>query len=725
MKNPRRRFLRFLAVASAILFSCLISFFAAACAHKTKTAEPAIPPTDIRLDQNWQFHRSDATGGGSKKVPAPDAPGWTTVSVPHSWNAQDAQDGGGSESRENPGYYRGPAWYKTTFEAPAHGITDIVYLRFEAVSSVADVWLNGQYLGKHRGAFNAFAFDISETVRPGANELVVRADNSYAPDLVPLSGDFPVFGGIYRPVHVLVRNAASFDRLPDATSGITIDQVNVTRERATLRVSGDVRLKQPALAGEYVVSFVLKDAAGASVAQSSADIRIKADELTRVTKEITLDNPHLWQGVEDPYLYTLEATLYLYSKNGAAPAQLDRQTHPVGFRFYSIDPEKGFFLNGKPYKLRGVNRHQDRLDKGWALSDADHAEDIALICEMGANAVRLAHYPHSDTFYALCDRNGLLVWAELPLVDTIGKPADDALPATTKRQLSEFIRQRRNFSCIFAWSIFNELYHRPSDDATALIRDLNALAHEEDPFRITTGASNKTDSVLCNTTDVFATNTYPGWYGADPAGMAKSLVNYNKAGKNRGIAVSEYGAGASIAHHELGMTKPPKTTGNWHPEEWQAFVHEQNYRAIRDADFCWGSFVWNMFDFASEWRNEGDAPGRNDKGLVTYDRKTRKDAFYFYKANWSKEDTLYITSRRFTERKDAATEVKIYTNAPEVKLSVNGKNIGAAKPDDLGICRWSGVTLRAGKNKITATATREGRALRDECEWTLVPAPAK
>ncbi|MCL1921569.1 MAG: glycoside hydrolase family 2 [Kiritimatiellaeota bacterium] len=587
---------------------------------------------------------------GPSETTAPAATAaWTAVSVPHTWNALEVQTG--------KGYHRGPGWYKTTVDIPELRDGQRAYIRFEAVSAVADVYFNGHHLGTHLGAFNAFAYEITPHARPGkANELVVRADNSWRPDLIPLEG-MSVFGGIYRPAHLVIKPATSFSLLDHGSYGVAIDQTSVSAKRATLRVTASIDTGAPAGA-RTTVALSLRDAAGKTLATTSAPARPARDTPAIVTQEISLNNPRLWQGTDDPYLHTLVVEL----RDAADGALLDSQEWPVGFRWFKIDPKRGFFLNGKPWKLRGVCRHQDRPDKGWALSDADHAEDLRIIREMGANAVRLVHYPHSDTFHALCDRAGLLVWSELPLMKRLSKegaPLHPGLLETTRAQLRELIRQRRNFTGIFTWSLSNELRSHDYNACADVLASLRQLAQTEDPCRPTSLATDKSNRILCNATDLLAINFYPGWYDDDIDGMPARLAALNKTGGGRGLAVSEYGAGVNTRHHELGMTRPPKVKGPWHPEEWHAIVHEKNHRAIAMTDCCWGGFAWIMFDFASG-RNEGGMAGLNNKGLVSHDRKTRTDAFYFYKANWSGEPVLRITSRRFTERKDPVTEIKVY-----------------------------------------------------------------
>lgn len=394
---------------------------------------------------------------------------------------------------------------------------------------------------------------------------------------------------------------------------------------------------------------------------------------------------------------------------------IDTLSQRIGLRYFSIDPEKGFFFNGQPYRLAGVNRHQDRPGKGWAISQADHEEDMALIKEIGANTIRLAHYPHSEQFYNLCDDNGMLVWAEIPFV---GHGTDSPEFADNlKTQLTELIRQNYNHPSIFIWSLFNEIGFGNSGAVKPdnIVAELNALAHAEDPSRPTVGATNKDDLPENWIPDYLAYNNYPGWYWAEPAAMGPSTDWKNKG---KGVAISEYGAGASIHDHDQHIKSAPKTDGHYHPEEWQATVHEGNYRELAKRPYVWATWVWNMFDFASSWRNEGDTRGTNDKGLVTYDRKTPKDAFYFYKAQWSEEPMAYITSRRHIIRENADTQVKVYSNCDTVELRVNGNPVGAVKPEG-GIAKWDNVTLRPGKNKIEVIGTAGGKRVADSCEWTL------
>lgn len=656
------------------------------------------------INEGWEFQPGEGAA-----ATAPVAAGWQSINLPHTWNAQDGQNGGGSESQSDRGYRRGTGWYQKRVVLKALAEEERLFVRFDGVSLVAEVWWNGRLLGEHRGGFNAFVFELTPHAEAGENWLLVKASNAVHRDIVPLSGDFPVFGGIYRSVRLLRRRQACFDVLGLGATGVAIDLEEVSTKRATINVTARISGVRPAvveLEGE------LRSAEGLSVGVQRLKVTAKpaGTETGRLT--FTLEQPHLWEGREDPYLY--EAVVTLRDESGEA---LEIQRWPVGVRSCVVDARGEMRFNGLPYRLRGVNRHQDRLDLGWALHRSHHLEDLRLIYEMGANAVRLAHYPHDDYVYALCDRLGLLVWAEVPLVDTVGVSMHPDLPDVTARQLTELIRQKRNFCCVFTWSIGNELGHRPTDDPLPVLHRLHALARAEDPFRQTSVAVNRADPELCRCADLLAINTYPGWYLDNPDDMAHELERYRIA-RGGGLGVSEYGAGASIHHHAERCPSPPEPGGAFHPEEWQAFVHERNYRAITQAEFCWGSFVWNMFDFASVWRNEGDAPGRNDKGLVTYDRATRKDAYFFYQANWTEQDVLHLTSRRFAVRTELRTTVKVYTNTRDVTLWVNDRAWPKTNPNEARICEWREVDLRGGANLIVVEAAgANGTAVRDSCVW--------
>ncbi|WP_455497752.1 glycoside hydrolase family 2 protein [Coprobacter sp.] len=639
------------------------------------------------LSGKWLFFKGDAN------FTASNFPKGEHVSIPHTWNASD----GTSED-----YYRGKGTYRCTFDLTKNIKKKRIFIRFEAVSLEAEIFLNGQYLGNHKGAFNAFCFEITPYVKKQNNELIVKVSNALNPDVAPLSGDFTVFGGIYRPVSLLILPQTCITPLDYASSGIYIKQTDIQDHKATLditakidgNISGNKKLR---------LRTSIFDPEGKLVSSSESENIRKAANNNAIEQQIYIENPVLWNGKVSPNQYRFFCEVLQGKK------VIDTLSVHTGLRYFNVDPEKGFFLNGKSYQIRGVNRHQDRKGKGWAISETDHQEDMRLIKEIGANGIRLAHYPHSNYFYSLCDREGLLVWAEIPF---IGNGTEStAFEENLKQQLIELIRQNFNHPSIFCWSLFNELV---KGNPEKLVAELNDLAHKEDPTRLTVAAANIEGRPENTITDIMAFNTYPGWYWADPGTMGPS-IDWKKD-KKRGVCISEYGAGASIKHHQQNMTKAPKCDGELHPEEWQAIVHEGNYKEIAKRDFVWGSFVWNMFDFASAGRKEGDTHGMNDKGLVTYDRKVKKDAFYFYKANWSDKPVLHIASKRHIKRSEQETDIKVYSNCSDLLLYVNGIKYQYV-PGDQNIFVWKNIRLQPGKNEIKVSGKFEGKIISDQCEW--------
>jgi beta-galactosidase len=666
-----------------------------------------------RLDAGWRFKLGEVAGAEQAQFDDHD---WQRVVLPHNWGWEQAQRG------EN--YYRGPGWYRRALDIGVAKLgrprNEILrgkrhFVRFEAAGSVADVYLNGVLLGQHRGAFGAFCFEITKHLSlSGKNMLAVRVSNAPQPDVAPLSGDFCVFGGLYRSVHLIETDEICFTLTDHASPGVAWHQTSVTEEQAVLdvisQISNGTKSKE-----ELVLSAVIVDGSGKRVAVANQPISVAPEVTAPFALRVVVPQPHLWNGRKDPYLY--KAVVELRSTDGTVR---DAVEQPLGLHFFHVDPERGFFLNGKPYHLHGVNRHQDRLNKGWAISEADQQEDLRLIKELGCTVVRCAHYQHSDFFYSLCDTAGLLVWAELPQVDEIGNVPQFA--ETSRNQLLDLIRQNINHPSIFVWSLFNELWPgRP--DPHREVQDLRTLAKGEDPTRPTIAATSTEQLPQLNKIpDLLGWNIYPGWYpGWGTKEDFGALLDRGRSmSRGGGICVSEYGAGANVDHHEQNP-KQPKTDGQWHPEEWQALVHEAAWEAMKTRPFIWGTFVWNMFDFTSYWRHEGGILGRNDKGLVTYDRKIRKDAFFFYKANWSDDPTLHITSRRFTKRTEAVMDVKIYSNAREVELLVNGVSHGKQAVGADCIFIWKDVKLQLGENHIEARARRDDRFLSDSCVWVLNP----
>ncbi|HYG24692.1 MAG TPA: glycoside hydrolase family 2 TIM barrel-domain containing protein [Verrucomicrobiae bacterium] len=648
------------------------------------------------LNENWLFQKGEIDNA---QQPALETSSWQKVSLPHSWGWEEAQRGSN--------YYRAPGWYRRFLDiVPARGKR--YFVRFGAAGSVADVYLNGRHLGHHRGAFGSFCFEITRALtNSGPNILAVRVSNAVEHDIAPLSGDFCVFGGLYRGANLIETSDVNVTPTDHGSPGVAWLQTKVGGDEAildvTAQVSNGTRNNRP-----ITFSAIVLDHNGKRVAAAEKQVTLVPGVTVPLSIRVNVPNPHLWNGVKDPYLY--RAIIELRSSDGV----VDSVEQPLGLRHYSLDKDKGFFLNGKPYHLHGVNRHQDRFNKGWALSVEDEKEDLGLILELGANVVRCAHYQHSESFYSLCDKAGLLVWAEIPQVDRIG--TDPRFPETSRNQLTDLIRQNINHPSIFAWSLYNEL--RPNNpDPHRLLQDLHHFAKAEDPTRPTIAATCTERLPQMNTiTDWLGWNIYPGWYQDwEPLELFGKVIDDRRWTAREGsFCMSEYGAGANVEQHEQNP-KPPIANGQWHPEEYQNVFHEHAWAELKARPYVWGTFVWAMFDFTSYWRKEGGVLGRNDKGLVTGDRKVKKDAFYFYKANWTEEPMVYITSRRFTERTNAVTDVKVYSNARSVELLVNGRAAGNRSDATNAVFVWKAVQLNPGENRIQA----RGAGVQDEVSWNL------
>lgn len=673
------------------------------------------------LATGWKFIKQDA---GLEA----DAATWEEVTIPHTWNAFDGQDGPARSSdpklnvkREN--YYRGACWYVRPLDVPAEWKDKRVFLLFEAAATAAKVYLNGQPVGEHRGAFTAFCFELTPHVKWGRmNELRVQVDNSHFEDVAPLTGDFNIHGGIYRPVWLIATDPVCVAPLNQGSPGVYVTLKSVKKNAATFEVKSLISNGQES-AAKLKVATELRDAAGKVVANLTSRIQVAPATVAPVIHTFTIPNPHLWQGRNDPYLYSVVVHV---QRNGKT---VDEVVQPLGLRTIEISQDKGFLLNGEPYPIHGVCRHQDKRDKGWALSAADDEEDLRLILEMGTTAIRLAHYPQSTRFHDLCDRAGMLVWDEVPFVNQLPRLADAAatpggevtpeFSANLEQQMREMILQRYNHPSITWWGLFNELGRTNTVAALPLVERLNKLAHTLDPSRPIVAASNKTGLTVNHVADATSYNVYPGWYSGFAEDMPKLIDERFVEQSQRRIGISEYGAGANPFQHQEGTLKKPMWQGDSHPEEWQTLVHERDWAAMKNNPKLWGTFIWVMFDFAVDWRDEGGQPGLNDKGMVTQDRKLKKDVYYFYQANWSKKPVVYIAERRLTPRKLTKTGVKVYSNCGEVELMVNGKSLGKAKPDAIRVFRWEDVALQPGRNQIAAIGSAGDQQCGDKCEWIL------
>ena len=653
---------------------------------------------DILLNNDWNFRFSHQVQKGTE----------VRVDLPHTWNAQDALSG-------KIDYKRGIGNYEKNLFIRPEWKGKRLFIRFEGVNNIADVFINRRHIGEHRGGYGAFIFEITGKVEYGKeNSILVRVNNGEQLDIMPLVGDFNFYGGIYRDVHLLITDETCISPLDYASPGVRLIQDSVSHRYAKVRAIVDL---SNGSSGNQEVELNVRLLDGQRVVkEGTKNVNLSGNEVMQQELTFEIDQPHLWNGRQDPFLYQAEVTLF---RNGQ---MVDRVTQPLGLRFYRIDPDKGFFLNGKHLPLQGVCRHQDRSEVGNALRPQHHEEDVALMLEMGVNAVRLAHYPQATYFYDLMDKNGIIVWAEIPFVGPGGyndKGFVDlpAFRANGKEQLKELIRQHYNHPSICVWGLFNELTEL-GDNPVEYIKKLNVLAHQEDTTRPTTSASNQMGD-LNFITDAIAWNRYDGWYGGTPADLGKWLDRMHKDHPKICIAISEYGAGASIYHQQDSLVKTVPTSW-WHPENCQTYYHIENWKTISSRPYVWGSFVWNMFDFGAAHRTEGDRPGINDKGLVTFDRKVRKDAFYFYKANWNREEPmLYLTGKRNTVRTQRLQTITAFTNQAGAELFVNGKSYGKTTPDSYAILEWKNVELQPGENEIKVVSTNKKLPLSDSFHCRL------
>jgi beta-galactosidase len=650
------------------------------------------------LAAEWRFARGDQPLATAASF---DDTSWTRVTLPHTFNAGESVKGE---------YYRGPAWYRRWFEIAAIRPGRRLFVQFDGAALVADVYLNGRNICRHEGGHAAFRCDLTDALVRGPNLLAVRVDNSATRVVSPLGGDFTVFGGLYRPVSLIETDDVHFDLLDHGGPGIYARASEVDAAAATISAQAKVVNDSPQ-SRIVPVAVALVDAAGREVARSSAFVEVPARSMRSAELTMRLPSPRLWDGVRDPYLYRVRALI------GDAG---DEVSVPLGVRTFAFDPQKGFLLNGRPYPLRGVNlMHSARPGKGTAVTDEEVAEDFAIIREMGATGVRLVHFQHSQMAYGEADRLGLPVWTEIGINGEIEDTPE--FRANAAAQMRELIAQTYNHPSVVLWGIGNEVYSGKPEVAR-ILEELHGVAKRVDPTRPTAYAHccQADDHPKATVTDVIGFNRYFGWYPG-LGSMDEWATGFHAAHPERAFAVSEYGAGASALHQQDPPPDWVEPVSGWHPEQYQARYHETNWLALKDKAYLWGTFVWVAFDLASAGRHEGDRRGINDKGLVTYDRKVRKDAWHWYRVWWSDAPTLHITSRRFTLRSDPSAAVKVYTNADTATLFVNGQEIGT-RPVKNRTVSWP-VTLREGANTIEVRAPSEGRELADQVVWSYREAP--
>ena len=597
--------------------------------------------TIINLNRKWAFSKQAET------IPAAIDSKWDFVNLPHSWNAIDGQDGDND-------YFRGKAFYAKKIDKTELPEADRYFLEIRGANSSADVYLNGKALAHHDGGYSTWRVDLTDSLEL-MNMLVIAVDNSANETVYPQMADFTFYGGLYRDVNLICVSESHFDLEHYGSSGIKITP-EIKGEDAEVEI--EVYVTDSKIGQQ--IRYTILDKQGNAVAQlESAD--------TNVT--LNIPSVHRWHGRKDPYLYTSTAELIEDGK------VLDNISSRFGCRTFKIVPDNGFILNGEEYPLRGVSRHQDRWGKGNALSKEDHKEDIELIYEVGATTIRLAHYQHDQYFYDLCDEYGLVIWAEIPYISKHMPTGRE----NTISQMKELIIQNYNHPSIVVWGLSNEIGIGGSDDdLLENHRILNDMCHEMDKTRLTTIAAVsmcKIDDPYLQIPDVVSYNHYFGWYGGETDMNGPWFDKFHKTHPNIPIGCSEYGCEALDWHTSNPMQ------GDY-TEEYQAYYHEELIKQFFSRKYMWATHVWNMFDFGADARNEGGENGQNHKGLVTFDRKYKKDSFYAYKAWLSDEPFVHLCGKRYIDRVEDVTKVTVYSNQDEVELFANGVSLGKKTAED-------------------------------------------
>jgi len=657
--------------------------------------------TTINLDR-WKFGLSDAlTPQEARKFII------NPVTISHTWNAQDIQNGGK--------YKIGAGWYERSINVTSPDLKEKqLFLKFDAVSSVANVYVNDKFLGEHKGGFSAFCFDATPLLHPGTNVIDVRADNTPRPDVIPINEDlFAIFGGMYRKAELIETPRVCISPIDWGSPGIFVTDEHVTSKEADLSIKVDLQN----FTSRYqttIVTATMRSANGVGISASARSrFEIPSGPISPRVVSLMIKNPKLWQGRVNPYLYTLD--IQVQSANS-----MDLVQQRIGLRSFSIKPGQGFCLNGRRYRLYGVCRHQDRQDEGNAVTDDQQIGDARTIYDIGATAVRLAHYQQSDVIYSAFDRNGVIVWAESPFVNaSSGKESENAM-----QQYKELILQNYNHPSIAFWGSSNEVYGKTKESyVPSLIRDLALEGHELDTTRFTYATSGKGDPNAPEDgyADVQGINRYYGWYYGHVNDLETWFEHMKQSRPGLAYALMEYGAEANINQQSEVVPDKVDAEGQFFPERLQTALHIKSWNIIKKHPECIASFVWNMFDFTVPGWNRGGVNSRNMKGLITYDRKKKKDAYYWYQANWSRLPVMHIVGRRVINHTLRDTAIEIFSNLGPPQVTLNGELL--PKPhmaNSLYDWKIEGVHLKPGKNDIVARSVSGSKAMIDHVEWMYI-----
>jgi beta-galactosidase len=652
------------------------------------------------FNDGWLFKKAE-------NLPKNMGKDWQSVSLPHTWNAEDMQ------VKKNI-FYAGEAYYKKSYTPDPSLADKRVFLRFEGVAATAEVYVNATLAGKHNGGYSAFAVEITNVLKYGQkNEILVKVDNAPKADVIPINHTlFGVYGGIYRPVELIVTEKLNIALTDYASPGIYISQKNVSAKSAEVSVKIKLENKNHDTQNARLVTTIY-ETGGKIKAKQETPITVARQGRQTFTQHFSLKNPHLWQGLDDPYLYRVVTQLISGNQT------IDEVTQPLGLRHFELKAADGMYLNGKRVPMYGVCRHQDWWGLGSALTNEQHDTDLAIIKEIGATTIRFAHYQQAERIYAKCDSIGFIIWAEIPFVNRVSTQE----AGNAKQQLTELIRQNYNHPSIYIWGLHNEVY-TPYDYTVALTADLNDLAKTEDPDRYTVSVSgySKVDQASNLNADIQGINHYFGWYNGEISDVEKWITGMEKDFPGYKIIFSEYGAEANVNQQEEVVGEFGRHFSQFYPETFATKFHEIQWGFIAKHPYLLASYVWNTFDFATPVNTQGGVEARNMKGLVTFDRKIKKDPFYWYKANWSKEPVLYLTQRRATERENEVTPVTVYSNIGQPRLFVNGTEHTACKMGTTAVHYiFNDVKLNTGENVIEAKVAKNGKEFQDKIVWNYSP----
>lgn len=687
---PVRSALRNFSLAS-ILLACLLGSI---CKAEAREVTP--------FNNGWEFKKGPFPTD-AMQIAARWNADWEQVNVPHTWNADDMQ-------KKTNNFYAGVAYYRKHYVFPESLEGKRLFLRFEGVGACAEVYVNGYLVGTHKGAYSAFVCEIGSQVRLGEeNEIVVKADNAARPDVIPVNHAlFGVYGGIYRPIWLIVTEPCNIVVNDCASPGVYITQKNVSKQSADVSVR--VKLDNATLAPAALeLENAIYTREGKLVKVHRQSFELTPQGVQSYVSDFKISHPHLWQGREDPYLYKVVSRL---KQDGQV---IDEVIQPLGLRKYEAVAGKGFFLNGKKYPMYGVTRHQDWWGMGSALTNREHDFDLEQIMEVGATTVRFAHYQQSDYIYSRCDTLGLIIWAEIPFVNRVtGQEWDNV-----HQQMRELIRQSFNHPSIYVWGIHNEVYH-PHGYTAALTQSVHDLCKLEDPDRYTVAVNGygHAEHPVNGNTDIQGMNRYFGWYEKKIQDIKPWIEKMEKEYPWQRLMLTEYGADANIEHQTELLGDALNWGSDFYPETFQTKTHEYQWGVISQHPYILASYLWNMFDFAVPQWKRGGVDARNMKGLITFDRKIRKDAFYWYKANWSKEPVLYLTQRRNTERERRETSVTVYSNLGTPRVFLNGRELDGVRKGYTDVHYiFDQVTLAEGRNVLRAVIVSDGKEYTDEIVW--------